>query len=214
MKQSTLTMVRKISVTALLSSLTIVLGLTHAGLIPWFAGVSLTVMHVPAILAAILEGPLAGAVVGLCFGLTSMYQAAAFPTGILDPIFVNPLVSVLPRLLMGPLAYLVYMGLVLVIGPLLKPKAKPWAVSIASFSSAFVASLGHTAMVLFALKFFARAEKYSFLNAKFLWAIVIANGLPESLLASFICLAVGIAYLGLSGQLGKSRLARLEEGNK
>ena len=65
---------RKIAVTGVLGAVTILLGLTHWGFIPWFGGVSLTIMHIPVIIGAILEGPAVGAGIGLIFGLFSMLR--------------------------------------------------------------------------------------------------------------------------------------------
>jgi len=99
---------RKIVVTGVLGAIAILLGLTHWGFIPWFGGVSLTIMHVPVIIGAILEGPVVGAGIGLIFGLFSMLQAAIAPSGPTDVWFTNPVLSVLPRLFIGPVAWLVY----------------------------------------------------------------------------------------------------------
>ncbi len=93
------TRTRKIVVTAVLSAVTIVLGLLpFGGYIPFF-GISITILAIPVIIGAILEGPIVGAGIGLIFGLTSLYQAATAPKSPLDPLFVNPLLSVLPRML-------------------------------------------------------------------------------------------------------------------
>ena len=67
-------------------------------------------IHGVVIIGAILEGPVVGLGIGLIFGLFSMLQAAVAPTGVLDPLFVNPLLSVLPRLFIGPVAWLVWTG--------------------------------------------------------------------------------------------------------
>lgn len=99
---------RTIAVIGSLGAVSVLLGLTHWGFIPWFGGVSLTIMHVPVIIGAILEGPVAGLVIGLIFGIFSLVQAATAPLSPYDILFTNPLISVLPRLLIGPLAYLGY----------------------------------------------------------------------------------------------------------
>ena len=106
MKESQRT--RAIVITGLMAAIAVVLGWTHWGFIPWFGGAALTIMHVPAIIAAIIVGPLSGAVVGLVFGLFSMLQAALAPTGPADVWFTNPLLSVFPRLFIGPAAWLIY----------------------------------------------------------------------------------------------------------
>jgi uncharacterized membrane protein len=46
---------RKLVITGVMGAITILLGVTHWGFIPWFGGISLTIMHVPVIIAAILE---------------------------------------------------------------------------------------------------------------------------------------------------------------
>lgn len=102
---------RKIVVTGVLGAIAVLLGWTRWGFIPWFGGVSLTIMHVPVIIGAILEGPVVGVAIGLIFGLFSVLQAAIAPNGPGDVIFTNPLISVLPRLFIGPVAWLVWSAL-------------------------------------------------------------------------------------------------------
>lgn len=125
----------KIAITGILGAVAILLGLTHWGFIPWFGGVSLTIMHVPAIIGAILQGPIVGAGIGLIFGLFSMMQAAIAPTGPTDVWFTNPLLSVLPRLFIGPVAWLVYSAL------------KRWQV-VGILAGAIAGSLTNTILVL------------------------------------------------------------------
>ena len=103
---------RKIVVTAVLSAITIVLGLLpFGGYIPFF-GISITILTIPVIIGAILEGPVVGAGIGSCSSaLTSLYQAATAPKSPLDPLFVNPFLSIVPRLFIGPVAWLVWSAL-------------------------------------------------------------------------------------------------------
>ena len=98
---------RQIAVAGVLSAITILLGITHLGFIPFF-GIAITIMNVPVIIGAVLEGPWVGALIGLLFGLFSLLQAFLAPTGPGDLFFRDPLVSVLPRLFIGPVAWLVY----------------------------------------------------------------------------------------------------------
>ena len=67
-------------------------------------------MHVPVIIGAVIEGPVVGAAVGLIFGLTSLFKAFTEPT-ITSFCFMNPIISVLPRVLIGIVAYYVYAGM-------------------------------------------------------------------------------------------------------
>lgn len=90
---------KKLSIIGLLSALTILLGLTPLGYIP-FPVVKVTTLPIPTIIGAIIEGPMVGGIIGLVFGLFSMFQNFTAPT-LLSFMFWNPLVSVLPRILIG-----------------------------------------------------------------------------------------------------------------
>lgn len=96
---------RRIVVAGVLGAIAIVLGVTRIGFIP-VPNVSgnATIMHVPAIIGAILEGPVVGVVAGGIFGIFSWLQATS-------PLFANPIVAVVPRLLIGVVAWLVYRAL-------------------------------------------------------------------------------------------------------
>jgi uncharacterized membrane protein len=97
--------VRQIVIAGILGGIAIFLGYTRLGFIPVpnLAG-SATIMHVPAILGGALEGPVVGTIVGGIFGIFSFIQAEV-------PFFRDPLVSVLPRLFIGVLAWAVFVGL-------------------------------------------------------------------------------------------------------
>ena len=90
---------KKISMIGLLAGLTILLGLTPLGYIP-LGLVKVTTLPIPTIIGAIIGGPLVGGFVGLVFGLFSLFQNITAPT-LLSFMFYNPLVSVLPRVLIG-----------------------------------------------------------------------------------------------------------------
>jgi uncharacterized membrane protein len=167
---------RKIVITGALGAISILLGWTHWGFIPWFGGISLTVMHVPVIIGAILEGPVAGAVIGLIFGIFSMIQAAIAPTGPSDVWFTNPLLAVLPRLFIGPLTWLVWMALrrIPVIGLIV---------------AGIVGSLTNTVFVL------GMIGILGYLPWAALPAIAMVNGIPEAFVSALLTLAVTGAWL-------------------
>lgn len=97
---------RKLVTAAVLGAITIVLGLTPLGLIP-LGIINATTMHIPVIIAAIVEGPLVGGLVGLIFGVFSLINAIIRPTPV-SFVFYNPLISVLPRILIGITSYYAY----------------------------------------------------------------------------------------------------------
>ncbi|QQK08708.1 ECF transporter S component [Miniphocaeibacter halophilus] len=97
---------KKLTIIGLLTALTIILGLTPLGFIP--LGVTkITTMAIPTIIGAIIGGPLVGGFVGLVFGFLSIFQSITSPT-ILSFMFYNPLVSVLPRVLIGVVSGYLY----------------------------------------------------------------------------------------------------------
>ena len=99
-----LTLNKKLALTGAFSALVIVLTITHLGLISIGSVASITILQIPVILIALLSGLPEGAFVGTVFGLMSMTMAYISPSGILDPMFQNPLCSVLPRILLGVVA--------------------------------------------------------------------------------------------------------------
>lgn len=102
---------RQIVVTGALGAISILLGVTKLGFIPFVLGTSITIMHVPVIIGAILEGPWVGTTIGLIFGIFSLVWAYIGPNGPGDIYFQNPFISILPRLFIGLFTYLVYRAL-------------------------------------------------------------------------------------------------------
>lgn len=98
---------RQITTAGILSAISIFLGITHIGFIP-FLGTSITIMHLPVIIGAVLEGPLVGTIIGALFGIFSLLQAYMAPSGPGDLFFRDPLVSIFPRLFIGVVAWAVY----------------------------------------------------------------------------------------------------------
>lgn len=97
---------KEITLTAALSAVVLVMGLVpNLGYIPLSPMVGFTIIHIPVLVGAYFGGRKVGGFLGLIFGLTSLFVAFTRPTGALDPIFTNPLVSVLPRFLVGFFAY-------------------------------------------------------------------------------------------------------------
>lgn len=97
---------RKLVTAAVLGAITIVLGLTPLGLIP-LGIINATTMHIPVIIAALVEGPVVGGLVGFIFGVFSLINAIIRPTPV-SFIFYNPLISIVPRILIGITSYYAY----------------------------------------------------------------------------------------------------------
>lgn len=169
---------RKIAIAGVLSALAIFLGAPpiHLGYIPWFAGASLTIMAAPVIIGAILEGPVVGLVIGLLFGLSSLVNAAVAPTGPADVLFTNPLVSVVPRLFIGPVAWLVY-----------RPFRNRLRV-LGIVLSGLAGSLTNTVLVLGVIVLLGQV------GIVLAGTIAAANGAPEAVANALLSLAVVAAW--------------------
>jgi len=166
---------RKIAIAGVLGAISALLGWTHWGYLPWFSGASLTIMHIPVIIGAVLEGPIVGAAIGLIFGVSSLIQSAIAPTGPTDVWFTNPVLSVLPRLFIGPVAWLVWSAL------------KRWPVP-GLIVTGIAGSFTNTILVL------AMIGVLGYIPWIALVPIAIANGLPEAGAAALLTLVVVAAW--------------------
>lgn len=179
---------RKIVITGVLGAIAVFLGITRWGFIPWFGGISLTIMHVPVIIGAVLEGPIVGVAIGLIFGVFSMIQAAVAPNGPADVWFTNPMLSILPRLFIGPVSWLAWKAL---------SRWKP----VGLIAAGLAGSLTNTILVL------GMIGLLQFLPWAALAPIVLANGLPEAGISALLVLGVVSAWWGL--RIGKKQGADL-----
>ncbi|QJA09726.1 ECF transporter S component [Romboutsia sp. CE17] len=96
--------VRRMTIISLLSAISIMLSMIPLGYIQ-IGPLAITTMCIPVMIGGIIEGPMVGMVVGLIFGLTSMFRGMAGMAGVTGFVFINPLVSVLPRIFIGLVSY-------------------------------------------------------------------------------------------------------------
>ena len=101
----------KLTLTAMFVALIVIMAFTPIGYLH-IGPVSITFMVVPVVLGACLCGTACGAVLGLAFGLTSFFQCFGMdPLGVYllgQNAFLTFLMCVLPRVLIGVFASLVY----------------------------------------------------------------------------------------------------------
>ena len=97
-------------VAGVFGALAIVLAFTPLGLIPVPNPTeAATSLHLPAIIAGILAGPIVGGLVGLVLAISSWYLfSAAFMTFAGGNLLVALLAAFVPRILIGILAYYAY----------------------------------------------------------------------------------------------------------
>ena len=197
---STLSLNKKLTITGAFSALVIVLGITRLGFITLGAAASITILHIPVILICMLAGLPEGLFVGATFGILSLIQAAMSPSGVLDPFFVNPLISVLPRMLIAVIAWGLWKALTLI--PHM-PK------TVAAGITGFITTVDHTLLVLGSLYVFKATDVREALGGMGYFALVGAcgfNAVLEAVAATILCAAV-FAGLFIAGKK-KSKLSQ------
>lgn len=192
---------KQIAVTAALSALTILMGIPglHLGYIQISPTISLTIMHIPVVLAAILAGLPGGIVTGLIFGLTSLVNAAANPSGVLDPLFVNPLCSVLPRIIFGVAAWGIFK---------LLEKIPYCPKSVNSLVTAIFSSLIHSFVVIGSMYVFLNGRISEAMNGLGYFALmlmILLGAFLEAIAAAVVC-SVVVASITIVSH-GKSKLS-------
>ena len=208
----------KIAMTGAFAALSVILSVTPLGYIPMLGGaIQVTVMHVPTILAALLGGLESGVVVGFVFGLSSLLHGLMTPTAA-SPFFLNPLVSILPRMIFPVAVWAIYTGLCLI--PHL-PK------TIGATVTAAVGTFIHTLLVMGAICIFYSTTYLPMVRGaieklvghgdlspfKTYCAVIaitmITNGFLEVAVAAFFVAAVFLALFAKNR--GKPKVSRFED---
>lgn len=157
--------------------------------------IAFTLLHIPVLVGAYLYGWKYGLALGFAFGFLSFLRASISPVTVLDPFFVNPLISVVPRILFGLIAGLVF--------ELLR-KAKSiylrWA--FVAFSSA-VFTIFHSVLVLTMLGLFEGPGIGVTFGANYwtlMGTIIATNGVSEAVVAFILVPLLCFALMKASGQ--------------
>ena len=106
--------------------------------VPYFGflqlgAISITNLHIPAILTSIVLGPGYGAGVGIVFGIISMMRAVSRESTVLDILLQNPFISILPRILFPMISGYLFM----LLQKLFSQEHNAVSVSLAAASGAF-----------------------------------------------------------------------------
>ena len=176
---------RNLTFLALMLAVTIVLDLTPLGAVP-LGSISATVVHIPTIITGVLLGPVAGCIMGTLLGVISLIHAVTRPMTIIDPLFINPLISVLPRMLIGVVSYYVYR--------LLYKAVKAPA---SGFIAGIAGSLTNTGLVFLMLYLIYAQEVAEKLGVAFKAMVVsvfTTNAIAEAVVSGVLTMAITLAY--------------------
>ncbi|TDT50318.1 ECF transporter S component [Fonticella tunisiensis] len=173
-KKSSFLTTARVTRIGILSAIAIMMSLTPLGYIP-LPAMKITFMHVPVIIAAMVDGAPGGIVVGFIFGLSSLFINLSGP---MAPVFINPLVSIFPRVMIGVVSYFVYK----------RTKNVPLTAALGTLTN----TVGVLSMIyVFAAQTFANIKKEAVSSiGKILIGIGITNG-PLEIIAAVI-ISVGV----------------------
>ncbi len=141
-----------------------------------------TIIHITVIVFTFLLGTRDGMMIGAIWGIIRMIRAFAMPASPLDPlIWTNPIIAVLPRLLIGLTVGVTYQWL-----------QKRWPSTHSLRISAFLGSLTNTVFVMLFIYLFFTEDIAYLMNIQMdnivygLLAIVVTSGIPEAIIAAII----------------------------
>lgn len=158
------------------------------GYLRFFGLVEFTIIHITVILGACLLGPAMGAILGGVWGVTSLilaYQSG----GVLTPLFYNPLISVVPRIIVGFIAGWVFALL-----------SKKINATTSSVVASVIGAITNTVLVLSGFYFFGYDLIFNVIGASssgpsdavlmFIFSLVGTNTIAEIVAAAIIVPAI------------------------
>ncbi|MCI8514991.1 MAG: ECF transporter S component [Lachnospiraceae bacterium] len=193
---------QKLVLTAVLTAVLIVMASVPVlGYIP-LGIINATILHVPVIIGAILLGPVSGGFLGFVFGLTSLVKNTTTPNAtsfVFSPFiqvgefggdFRSLIICMIPRILIGIVAYYVYKGVTRAV----KDKKKGEAVGLVL--AGIAGSMTNTLLVMNLIYLFfgqayaaATGRAYEFLYAAIL-TIIGTSGIGEAVVAAILTVAI------------------------
>lgn len=185
---------RRLALIGIFTAIIIIMSVT-----PWLGFLQIgpiqgTTLHIPVIILAIVEGPVVGGILGFMFGAISMIKAFTTPTPF-SFMFMNPIIAILPRILIGVLTGLLFDALKR------KEGIKKFSIGISSA----IGSLVNTVFVL-GLVYIIYAQRYletvnkvkgeaNTSALKLIAATAVTNGIGEMILAVLISTPIALALI-------------------
>ena len=192
---------RDIAIAAIFLSLILIFVLVP---MPTPVGVSMAfVPLIAVILAADVQGLGMGLFAGTAFGIASLCNAFLHPS-LLAPIFYNPMVSIVPRMVIPVTAYFSFK----LMKKLLKKRSEDTSTYIASTVSSVVAVVTNTSLVLSMMAAFNFGKTFESItiNAAFFGGLLGVNFVFEIAICAFVA---PIVATGLRIALGLDRRKRV-----
>ena len=151
--------------------------------------ISITTIQIPTIISAIILGPMYGSFTAAVFGLISLFHAMSRDATSVDVLFLNPLISILPRICIA----LVTGHLFKLINKLAKGKYRAFSAAVCSL----IGSLTNTILIFAALYFVYPNELmhiYGISDTAQLWKVlsrnICHNGMIEAAFCTVTCTVI------------------------
>jgi len=185
---------RQIVVAGVLIAVALVLAFTGLGYFP-VPNISqdATIMHVPAIIGGVLEGPVVGALVGLVFAVNAYIRYSGLFAG--APGYLPFLILSLPRLLIGVVAWYVYHAL--------KGRNEILALTLGAIAGTLTNTILVVGLLLIFFNTIPFFAQQGITQAAFI-ASVIPQAIFEAILAAIVTVAVVAAWKRLQTRGGSS----------
>jgi len=185
---------RKLTFLGVMLALTVVFVALTA--VPTASATMAFLIFIPTIVTSVVMGPKAGALMGFLAGATTMLRAILAPLSPFDAFFINPLISILPRILIGITPYLVYK----LIKSLVKNETGD---KVAIILAGATGAVTNTALVLTMLYIVYAQQVVDMIGVGFkvfLISIITTNAIIEAVVAAILTLPAVIAYRKISKQ--------------
>lgn len=177
---------RKLVLASVMVAITIILAYTPLGLIP-LPPINPTILHIPTIIIAIVEGPIMGLVVGVGFGVATLIKAFTMPASPLDPLFMNPLISVLPRIFIGITSYYAYALIKRLLGK--TQKSESIAIGFGAVIGSFTNTIGVLGMIFIVYADFIK-DKLDIEAKTLVYSVATTSGIAEAVIAAAVSIGV------------------------
>jgi uncharacterized membrane protein len=172
----------RIVIAGVLVAITIIIGVVPIlGFIPVPSlALNATTEHIPTIIGADLGGPIVGMITGLFFGLMSYLHATI-------PLFKDPLVAFVPRILIGLTSWLTFAGL------------RRISLDLAAFLSGIIGGATNTVFVL-TFGILRQDAPFAHVPPGVIIISVLPQAIAEAVIAGILALLVTRAYYIVKGR--------------
>lgn len=174
---------QKLILAGMLLALMIAMEALGIGILP-LPGAKATILHLPVVIGTVTGGLAVGLILGTAFGVISFVNALTKPV-LLSPFFLNPMISIVPRMLIPVAVYAGYM---------LLRRAKKQDLRL--FVAGALGSIANTFFVISILLLIYTNDLAATLkiepSAVFGWGagVALINGVPETLISAFLTWAI------------------------